>query len=125
MELLLVLRENMISEYVFPNDRSSNHLSANGMLTVVNRMHEERDWVDDFGKKITVHGFRSTMRDYVAEQTYIDRDVAEMILAHTVGNAVEKAYRRGDLLDKRRVAMQIWSDYVTGAPSEKVVLLTE
>jgi len=125
MELLLVLRENMISEYVFPNDRSSNHLSANGMLTVVNRMHEERDWVDDFGKKITVHGFRSTMRDYVAEQTNIDRDVAEMILAHTVGNAVEKAYRRGDLLDKRRVAMQIWSDYVTGAPSQKVVLLTE
>ena len=62
----------MNSEYVFPNDRSSTHLSANGMLTVVNRMHKVRVWVDDFGEKITVHGFRSTMRDYVAEQTDID-----------------------------------------------------
>jgi integrase len=123
IELLLILRENMISEYVFPNTRSNNHLSDGGMLTVVNRMHKERGWVDDFGTKITVHGFRSTMRDYVAEQTDIDRDVAEMVLAHTVGNAVEKAYRRGDLLDKRKVAMQVWSDYATDTPRRKVVKL--
>jgi integrase len=123
MELLLILREHKTSDYVFPNLRSSNHLSVNGMLTVVNRMHKERDWVDDYGTKIVVHGFRSTMRDYIAEQTEIDRDVAEMILAHTVGNAVEKAYRRGDLLEKRRVAMQIWCDYAYGIPQEKVVQL--
>jgi integrase len=123
IELLLILRKNMLSEYVFPNTRSNNHLSDGGMLTVVNRMHKEQGWVDDFGTKITVHGFRSTMRDYVAEQTDIDRDVAEMILAHTAGNAVEKAYRRGDLLDKRRVAMQVWSDYATETPEQKVVKL--
>jgi integrase len=123
MELLFLLRNHMNSEYVFPNDRSSTHLSANGMLTVVNRMHKVRVWVDDFGEKITVHGFRSTMRDYVSEQTDIDRDVGEMILAHTVGNAVEKAYRRGDLLDKRRVAMQVWSDYATDTPRKKVMQL--
>ena len=86
-------------------------------------MHKVRVWVDDFGEKITVHGFRSTMRDYVSEQTDIDRDVGEMILAHTVGNAVEKAYRRGDLLDKRRVAMQVWSDYATDTPRKKVMQL--
>ena len=86
------------------------------MDSVIKRMSVKKDWKDDYGKKITVHGFRSTMRDYVAEQTDIDRDVAEMILAHTVGNTVEKAYRRGDLLEKRRMAMQIWSDYATAAP---------
>ena len=123
IELLLILRDSMTSDYVFPNTRSNNHLSDGGMLTVVNRMHKHRGWVDDFGCKITVHGFRSTMRDYIAEQTEIDRDVAEMILAHSVGNAVEKAYRRGDLLDKRRVAMQVWSDYATGTPIQKVVQL--
>ncbi|MDA9918914.1 tyrosine-type recombinase/integrase [Porticoccaceae bacterium] len=123
IDLLLMLREDIVSEYVFPNTRSNNHLSDGGMLSLVNRMHEDRGWVDDFGEKITVHGFRSTMRDYLAEQTDIDRDVAEMILAHTVGNAVEKAYRRGDLLDKRRVAMQIWSDYATGTPIQKVIQL--
>jgi integrase len=123
IELLLILRDSMTSDYVFPNTRSNNHLSDGGMLTVVNRMHKHRGWVDDFGYKITVHGFRSTMRDYIAEQTEIDRDVAEMILAHTVGNAVEKAYRRGDLLDKRRVAMQVWSDYATGTPIQRVVHL--
>ena len=109
----IVLKEAQTSDYVFPNTRSSKHLSDGGMLSVVNRMHKEKPWTDDFGSKITVHGFRSTMRDYLAEQTDIDRDVAEMILAHTVGNAVEKAYRRGDLLEKRRMAMQIWSDYAT------------
>lgn len=123
IELLYSLREHASSEYVFPNDRSGHHLSTNGMLTVLNGMHFEQGWVDDIGDKITVHGFRSTMRDYIAEQTDIDGDVAEMILAHTAGNAVEKAYRRGDLLDKRRVAMQIWSDYATAAPQEKVVQL--
>jgi len=123
MELLLTLYECRTSDYVFPNTRSNNNLSDAGMRSVVNRMHEQTGWVDDYGKKIVPHGFRSTMRDYIAEQTDIDRDVAEMILAHTVGNAVEKAYRRGDLLDKRRVAMQVWSDYATGVPRQKVVQL--
>ena len=51
---------------------------------------------------VTVHGFRSTFRDWAAERTAYPNHVVEMALAHVVGNAVEAAYRRGDLLDKRR-----------------------
>ena len=91
-------REGRVSEYIFPNTRSTNHLSDAGMDSVVKRMRKTRDWVDDFGKKITVHGFRSTMRDYIAEQTDVDHATAEICLAHTVGSAVERSYRRGDLL---------------------------
>ena len=123
MEILLTLKKYQISDYVFPNTRSTNHLSDAGMDSVIKRMRKDKNWADDFGKKITVHGFRSTMRDYISEQTDIDRDVGETILAHTVGTAVERAYRRGDLLDKRRFAMQHWSDYAYGKPSAKVVQL--
>ena len=72
---------------------------------------EKQPWVDNYGRNITVHGFRSTMRDYLAEQTDIDHATAEICLAHTVGSAVERSYRRGDLLEKRRVAMQIWGNF--------------
>jgi hypothetical protein len=57
------------------------------------------------------HGFRSTFRDWCAEQTDYPNEVAEMALAHTVGNKVEAAYRRGDLLAKRLQLMQDWADY--------------
>lgn len=62
---------------------------------------------------ITAHGFRSTFRDWTAETTNYPREVAEMALAHAVGNAVEAAYRRGDLFDKRRRLMADWANYAT------------
>ena len=60
---------------------------------------------------LTVHGFRSTFRDWAAECTSFPSEVVEMALAHTVGNAVERAYRRGDLFDKRRRLMDAWAEY--------------
>jgi integrase len=60
---------------------------------------------------ITVHGFRSTFRDWSAECTSYPNHVQEMALAHSVGSAVERAYRRGDLFDKRIKLMQDWSRY--------------
>lgn len=57
------------------------------------------------------HGFRSSFRDWVSEETDFDRDVAEMALAHTIANPVEAAYRRGKLLQKRRKLMNLWADY--------------
>ena len=57
------------------------------------------------------HGFRSTFRDWCAEQTDYSNEVAEMALAHTVSNKVEAAYRRGDLFAKRQQLMQDWADY--------------
>jgi len=61
----------------------------------------------------TVHGFRSSFRDWIAECTEFSGEVAELALAHAVGNQVEGAYRRGDQLLKRRVLMQSWADYIT------------
>ncbi len=60
---------------------------------------------------LTVHGFRSSFRDWAAEATSYPAEVVEMALAHTISNQVEAAYRRGDLLDKRRGLMQAWADY--------------
>ena len=57
------------------------------------------------------HGFRSSFRDWVSEETDFDRDVAEMALAHTIANPVEAAYRRGKLLQKRGKLMNLWADY--------------
>lgn len=60
---------------------------------------------------ITVHGFRSAFRDWCGEATNYPREVAEAALAHSVGDAVERAYRRGDALEKRRSLMEAWANY--------------
>lgn len=72
---------------------------------------------------LTVHGFRSSFRDWCAEETHYPNIVAEQALAHTVGNAVEAAYRRGDLLDKRRALMADWATYCTTKPAANVIPL--
>ena len=60
---------------------------------------------------ITVHGFRSSFRDWAAEATDFPQEMAEMALAHIVGNKVEAAYRRGDMLEKRRAMMEAWAKH--------------
>lgn len=59
----------------------------------------------------TVHGFRSSFRDWVSEETNHPSEVAEMALAHTIRNTVERAYRRKDLLEKRRTLLNDWESY--------------
>ncbi len=61
--------------------------------------------------RVTVHGFRSTFRDWVAEQTDFPGEVAEMALAHAVGDRVEAAYRRSDLFERRRGLMDAWGAF--------------
>jgi integrase len=63
------------------------------------------------GDDATVHGFRSTFRDWAGETTGFPREVCEAALAHAVGNQVEAAYRRGDLLAKRRSLMATWATF--------------
>jgi integrase len=87
------------SEYCF--SRNKKPLSNMAMLMKVRRMNPE----------ITVHGFRSTFRDWVAEETDHSPEVAEMALAHTIGNKVEAAYRRGKLLERRRRLMRDWESF--------------
>jgi integrase len=71
-------------------------------------------------EEITVHGFRSTFRDWCAEQTNFPRDVAEAALAHAIGDKVEAAYRRGDMFEKRARLMEDWAVFCgTVAKPEK------
>lgn len=65
---------------------------------------------------VTVHGFRSSFRDWAAETTNFQREICEMALAHTINNKVEAAYRRGDLLERRRELMENWSKFLQRDP---------
>jgi integrase len=103
------------NDFVFPATRRGRHLSDTAMLAVLGLMKRS---------DITVHGFRSTFRDWAAERTNYPRDVAEMALAHVVGDKVEAAYRRGDLFDKRRRLMDEWERFCgTPAKAGKVVAI--
>lgn len=88
--------------YVFPGQKAGKPLSGMAFAMILRRM-ERQD--------ITAHGFRSTFRDWAAESTAYPREVAEMALAHAIGDKVEAAYRRGDLFEKRRRLMQAWANY--------------
>jgi integrase len=74
---------------------------------------------------LTVHGFRSTFRDWTAEQTVFPREVAEAALAHVVGDKTEAAYQRGDMLTRRRKLMEEWATFCTAgaAPKGEVISL--
>ena len=67
-----------------------------------------------YGDSCTVHGFRSSFRDWASEQTNVPHAVAEAALAHQVGSAVERSYARSDLFEKRRDLMDRWAKFVTG-----------
>jgi integrase len=103
-------------EFVFPGGKSRRPLSSNALLALLKRIKR-----DD----LTVHGFRSTFRDWAAEQTNYARDVAEMALAHAIGDKVEAAYRRGDLFKKRERLMADWAKYCgTVAKAGNVVAIS-
>jgi integrase len=70
----------------------------------------------------TVHGFRSAFRDWVGEETRFQRETAEAALAHLVGDAVERAYRRGDALEKRRELMSAWASYCIPTEAKVVAI---
>jgi integrase len=97
-------------EYVFPGARAGKPLSSNSMLELVRAMR---------GKGATVHGFRSTFRDWGAEQTSYPGEMLELALAHAVADKVEAAYRRLDMLEKRRRLMEAWSNYCAKAPAKR------
>ena len=88
--------------YVFPGHKRHSHLSNAAMMKVLKRLNLTG---------ITVHGFRSTFRDWCAESTNYSADVAEMALAHALRDKTEAAYRRGDLFEKRVRLMTDWARY--------------
>lgn len=102
IKLLKDMAKRKESEWVFPSIRAGRPLSNMAMLALLKRMKRA---------DLTVHGFRSTFRDWAAEQTNFPSDVAEMALAHSIRDKTEAAYRRGELFDKRAKLMAAWAIY--------------
>lgn len=106
LDILLPLRTG---DFVFPGRIVGKPLSGMSMEMVLRRMKITN---------ATVHGFRSSFRDWVGEETDFAREIAEAALAHTVGGAVERAYRRGDALEKRRQLMCAWATFCESGEAE-------
>jgi integrase len=108
---------------VFPAPRGGM-LSDAGISACMKRINEAREggYIDRVNKRPAVpHGLRSTFRDWAAERTEYPRDMAEIALAHQVGSEVERAYRRGDMIEKRRGMMAAWGRFLRGDAGAKVV----
>jgi integrase len=102
MKMLKPLKGAMRSDFVFPGQSPKRPISEAAIRKLLERMTIEN---------ATVHGFRSSFRDWAGESTSFPREVAEQALAHTIGNEAERAYRRGDALEKRRELMDAWAKY--------------
>jgi integrase len=100
-------------ELVFPGMKRGKPLSNMTLLQTLRRMKRA---------DLTAHGFRSSFRDWAAEQTSFAREVIEASLAHTVGSKVEAAYLRSDLFDKRRLLMTAWGDHCRGGNADSNVV---
>lgn len=98
--ILATMRQFCTSTFIFPG-HSGRKAMSNGMMRKFLPSHT------------TVHGFRASFRDFCAERTDFPREICEAALAHTVGNSAERAYKRTDLLERRRVLMAIWAELST------------
>lgn len=105
--------DNKTSEFVFPSAKPDKPISNMTCLAALKRMGRS---------DLTVHGFRSTFRDWSAESTAYPRDVCEMALAHVIEDKSEAAYRRGDLLEKRTRLMNDWADFCDTARGTGAVI---
>jgi integrase len=102
LAILEKLNTARTSEYVFTGQRPGTPLSGMAMEMILRRMKID---------SATVHGFRSSFRDWCGEVSTFPREVAEAALAHVAGDQTERAYRRGDALEKRRALMEAWATY--------------
>jgi integrase len=99
------------AELIFASPTTGLSLSYNTLLHVLQKR---------IGSEATVHGFRSSFKDWAAETTNFSHEVSEMALSHNISNPVEAAYRRGDLLEKRRELMNAWENFVCN-PGQNIV----
>lgn len=114
VSILKPLYATRTSNLIFQGQKAGKPLSSHSMIMLMRRLKSDQ---------FTVHGFRSTFRDWCGDKTTFPREIAEAALAHQVGSEVEQAYRRSDALEKRRQLMQAWSDYCIGTETGNVVKL--
>jgi integrase len=111
---LTELKKVKVSDYVLPGGREGAGCSDGVFLSLIKRLNANAPkWIDPKrNKPIAPHGFRSSFRTWAEEKTDWPREVIEEAMGHRIGNNVERAYRDTDALEKRRILMQEWSDYV-------------
>jgi integrase len=102
LTILKNLGEFKTGDFIFPGQRRDRPLSNMALEMVLRRMRING---------ATVHGFRSAFRDWAGDQAHFPREVCETALAHVAGDATERAYRRGDALEKRRELMESWAAF--------------
>lgn len=110
LQIVKTMQEERDGDFVFPGQKSGKQLSVMALEMMLRRMKV---------KGVTVHGFRSTFRDWSAECTNSSNEVCEAALAHVIENKVEAAYRRGDLFEKRRKLMAAWEAFCAAGPAQK------
>lgn len=108
-DILRQQRARATGPFVFGGERDGKSISDTAMVNALRRATNDRS---------TLHGLRSSFRDWCGDQTAFPREVAEAALAHAVGDAVERAYRRGDALAKRREMMAAWASFLDGSANE-------
>lgn len=113
--VLGIMAELGVQGYIFPGPKPKTPLSSMAMAMLLRRMQTG----------VTVHGFRSSFRDWASETTGFSHETCEMALAHTITNKAEAAYRRGDLFDKRQTLMEAWAAYCASEDSAKVVPISK
>jgi integrase len=101
-----------------PREQGNTHVFIGGRARAALSNKVMRALLQDLRPGLTVHGFRSTFKDWSSERTNFPREVSEMALAHAVGDRVEAAYRRGDLFAKRRQLMTAWERFCEQPPSQ-------
>jgi integrase len=114
LAVVKAMSEAKTGRYVFPGQKPGKPLSNMAMLNLLQgRM----------GHDFSVHGFRSSFRDWAGEATEFPRELAELSLAHIVGSTTERAYRRGQAIERRKPMMNAWGSYCTGEAGADVVAL--
>ncbi len=114
LAILRPLHDARVSQWIFPGTSPKKPMSNMAMNQLLKRM--DRD-------SITVHGFRSSFRDWAGDETSFPREIAEGCLAHAVGDETERAYRRRDAIEKRRKLLEAWAQFCAGQSGAKVVPL--
>jgi len=111
--ILRQLADIKTGDFVYPGQRKNRRLSNMAIFMMLRRMKAD----------VTVHGFRSTFRDWAGNESHFPREVVETALAHVVGDAAEQAYRRSDALEKRRKLMEAWASYCEPKANSNVLQL--
>jgi integrase len=104
LAIIGIMAAARIGDFIFPGQKNGKPLSGMAMEMMLRRMKIEN---------ATVHGFRSSFRDWAGNETNFPRELAEQALAHVIGNKAEQAYRRLDALERRRLLMEEWGNFVS------------